>query len=293
MAFYELKNDVITLTVTSLGAEMKSLKNNKTGEEYLWQADPAYWGRTSPVLFPVVGSYKDKKTYYNGMELPSGQHGFARDLEFELISQTEDTLWFSLKDNADTYKNYPFHFELQCGYTIEENKVKVLWKVLNPSEETLHFSIGAHPAFNCPLKEGEKQADYSLLFDTDKPLVSSKLDLSVGLFSNETVTYETENGKLPITEKIFEYDTLVPEHDQVHAVSLLTPEGREYVKVTFDAPLFGIWTPIQKQAPFICIEPWYGRSDKADFNQQLTEREWGQKLEKDEVFEADYTIELN
>ena len=92
MAFYELKNDMITLGINSKGAEMKSLKNNETGLEYLWQADPAFWGRTSPILFPVVGNYKDKTTYYEGKAITLSQHGFARDTEFELVSQTEDTI---------------------------------------------------------------------------------------------------------------------------------------------------------------------------------------------------------
>ncbi len=291
MAFYELKNDVITLGINSKGAEMKSLKNNETGLEYLWQADPAFWGRTSPVLFPVVGNYKNKTTYYEGKAITLSQHGFARDTEFELTSKTEDTIWFSFESTEETYEKYPFHFKLSVGYQIKGNTVKVMWKVENPDQKTLHFSIGAHPAFNCPLNEGEKQEDYFLFFDTDKPLESSIIGAD-GFVSEETEFFYPENGKLAITANLFDNNTMVIEHDQTHEVSLLTPDGKEYVKVSYTAPLVGIWTPIEKNAPFICIEPWYGRSDRSNFNQQLVEREYGQALEPGTEFNAEYTIEV-
>lgn len=291
MAFYELKNDVITLGINSKGAEMKSLKNNETDLEYLWQADPAFWGRTSPVLFPVVGNYKDKTTYYEGKAITLSQHGFARDTEFELASQTEDTIWFSFESTEETYEKYPFHFKLSVGYQIKDNTVKVMWKVENPDNKTLHFSIGAHPAFNCPLNENEKQEDYFLFFDTDKPLESSIIGAD-GFVSEETEFFYPENGKLAITANLFDNNTMVIEHDQTHEVSLLTPDGKEYVKVSYTAPLVGIWTPIEKNAPFICIEPWYGRSDRSNFNQQLVEREYGQTLEPGTEFNAEYTIEV-
>jgi galactose mutarotase-like enzyme len=292
MSIYQLKNDHFTLEIASFGAEMKSLKSNKTGQEYLWCADPQYWGRTSPILFPLVGKYKDNKTYYKGMEITSGQHGFARDTEFEFVSQTEDTIWFALKSNEDTFAKYPFHFVLHVGYQLIDNKVKVMWKVENPDDNTLYFSIGAHPAFNCPLKEGEKLSDYFLLFDTTAPLVSQKMGTD-GFIAEDTFTVYPTDGKLAITNDLFAFNTLMLEKHQTHRISLLTPEGKEYVAVSFDAPLVAVWSPIEKNAPFICIEPWYGRSDRSTFNQQLTEREYDHSLEKDQVFTADYTIEIN
>ena len=77
MGAYQLKNEELTLTVISAGAEMKSLKDNKTEQEYLWQADPKFWGRTSPVLFPIVGNYLQKQSVYEGKTYTLSQHGFA------------------------------------------------------------------------------------------------------------------------------------------------------------------------------------------------------------------------
>lgn len=291
MALFYLKNEQITLAVESRGAEMKSLKSNETGLEYLWQADPAFWGRTSPILFPVVGKYKDNTTYYKDKTITLSQHGFARDSEFSLVSQTEDTIWFCLKDSEETLEKYPFRFELYAGYQIIKNSVKVMWKVKNPDVSTLHFSIGAHPAFHCPLHDGEDMADYSFFFDTKEPLLSRMVGKD-GFIAEETISFDTEDGMLPITKNLFDYNTMIFEDGQTHRVSLLTPEGTEYVAVSFTAPLVGIWTPVEKNAPFVCIEPWYGRSDRSLFNQRLAEREYGQKLEYNEVFEADYTIEV-
>ena len=136
---------------------MKSLKDNKTEQEYLWQADPKFWGRTSPVLFPIVGNYAQKQSVYEGKTYTLSQHGFARDMEFDLESQTEEEIWFVLKDTESTLEKYPFHFILKVGYRLSGRQVEVMWKVENPNDKKMYFSIGGHPAFNCPLKEGEKQ----------------------------------------------------------------------------------------------------------------------------------------
>ena len=146
MGAYQLKNEELTLTVISAGAEMKSLKDNKTEQEYLWQADPKFWGRTSPVLFPIVGNYVQKQSVYEGKTYTLSQHGFARDMEFDLESQTEEEIWFVLKDTESTLEKYPFHFALHIGYELCKNEVKVNWTVENTDTKELYFSIGAHPA---------------------------------------------------------------------------------------------------------------------------------------------------
>ena len=184
MGAYQLKNEELTLTVISAGAEMKSLKDNKTEQEYLWQADPKFWGRTSPVLFPIVGNYVQKQSVYEGKTYTLSQHGFARDMEFDLESQTEEEIWFVLKDTESTLEKYPFHFILKVGYRLSGRQVEVMWKVENPNEKKMYFSIGGHPAFNCPLKAEEKQSDYQLSFDTDKTLVCSILG-ETGLLTAE------------------------------------------------------------------------------------------------------------
>lgn len=288
MALFQISNDKITIQIDSMGAELRSLKEVASDREYMWNADPQYWKRTSPVLFPLVGGVKDGIYRVDGREYPMGQHGFARDTEFKLKSQAAHEIWFTLESNEDTLEKYPYPFVLELGFELVDMTVIVKWRVKNPAKECMYFSIGGHPAFLCPIETGTKQSDYRIRFDTKYSVVSSCLEN--GLASGRTVTYKLHDGELAVTEQLFDGDALVIEHDQAHRVSLAAPDGREYLTVEFDAPLFGIWSPPGKQAPFICIEPWYGRCDRADYSGDWKEREWMQMLNAGETFAADYKI---
>ena len=289
MERFQIRNESLTLEIDAHGAEMKSLTDNRTGQEYLWCGDAAYWGRTSPILFPLVGNYREKQSCFDGKWYSLSQHGFARDMDFELVSEKGDEIWFALEDSPETLEKYPFGFRLELGYRLQGRAVEVLWKVTNKNDREMYFSIGGHPAFNCPLREGEKQTDYRIGFDTCEPLTASVLDEN-GTVSERTKVLELTDGMLQITDSLFDEDALIVEHDQAHKVALYTPEGEKYLEVKFEAPLFGIWSPAGKHAPFVCIEPWYGRSDRADFGQKLEEREWGNVLKAGEVFTAVYQI---
>ena len=289
MERFQIRNESLTLEIDAHGAEMKSLIDNCSGQEYLWCGDAAYWGRTSPILFPLVGNYREKQSCFDGKWYSLSQHGFARDMDFELVSEKGDEIWFALEDSPETLEKYPFGFRLELGYRLQGRAVEVLWKVTNKNDREMYFSIGGHPAFNCPLREGEKQTDYRIGFDTCEPLTASVLDEN-GTVSERTKVLELTDGMLQITDSLFDEDALIVEHDQAHKVALYTPEGEKYLEVKFEAPLFGIWSPAGKHAPFVCIEPWYGRSDRADFGQKLEEREWGNVLKAGEVFTAAYQI---
>ena len=289
MERFQIRNESLTLETDAHGAEMKSLTDNRTGQEYLWCGDAAYWGRTSPILFPLVGNYREKQSCFDGKWYSLSQHGFARDMDFELVSEKGDEIWFALEDSPETLEKYPFGFRLELGYRLQGRAVEVLWKVTNKNDREMYFSIGGHPAFNCPLREGEKQTDYRIGFDTCEPLTASVLDEN-GTVSERTKVLELTDGMLQITDSLFDEDALIVEHDQAHKVALYTPEGEKYLEVKFEAPLFGIWSPAGKHAPFVCIEPWYGRSDRADFGQKLEEREWGNVLKAGEIFTAVYQI---
>lgn len=292
MAVYELKNDFVAIQINSMGAELKSLKKLDIGTEYLWKADPAFWGRTSPVLFPFVGLANNKEFRTKGKTYSMTQHGFARDMEFELYSQAEDAIWFVLRSDEESYKKYPYEFVLKLGYRLLEDGVEVCWRVENPGKEVLPFSIGGHPAFNCPLKEGAEQTDYLIRFDAQEQIISTRINCKNGLATDVKDIYELKDGYLPITEHLFDRDALVIEHDQAKEVALCMPDGTPYLTVQMEVPLFGIWSPPGKNAPFICIEPWYGRCDHEGFKGELKEREWGNLVAPGEVWEAAYRIRV-
>ena len=281
MSRYKLENKDIIIEADTHGAELKSLVRKDDGREYMWQADPKYWGRTAPVLFPFVGAVNHKEYRTKGQTYPMGQHGFARDMEFALESQTGDTLWFVLNSSEETLAKYPYAFVLKIGYRISGSSVEVLWHVENPAEEELPFSIGGHPAFNCP-------ENCSVHFDVAGPITSSTIE--DGLVCGKKQSYELTDGFLPVTGHLFDQDALIIEKQEVHEVSLCDETGKAYLTVHMDAPLFGLWSPTGKNAPFVCIEPWYGRCDRNDFTGDLKEREWGNLLKAGETWEAGFTI---
>jgi len=291
---YTLKNNRLEATIESFGAELMTLKDSE-GKDYLWYGDSAFWGRRSPVLFPFVGKVRDGKYRYRGVEYPMGQHGFARDKEFTFLSQSEDEIWFALESDEETLKKFPFVFRLEIGYRLVENTLKVMWKVINPAEEeTLHFSIGAHPAFLCPVEEGTVQSEYYLQLDAEEAEYYSA-SMENGLRLPEKRILKLENGRCRMVEGFFDLGdrgTYIFEDSQVKEVALVTPEGRPYVTVSFDMPLVAVWSPEKKQAPFVCIEPWCGRCDAVDFEGNLEEREWANRLAPGGVFETSYDIRI-
>lgn len=288
MALFQISNDKITIQIDSMGAELRSLKDVATGREYMWNADPKYWKRTSPVLFPLVGGVKGGVYHLDGREYPMGQHGFARDMEFQLKSQVAHEIWFTLESDEETLRTYPYPFVLELGYELADRTVIVKWRVKNPAKERMFFSIGGHPAFLCPIEEGTRQTDYGIRFDVEDQVVSTCVEN--GLVSDRKTDYKLSDGVLPVTEHLFDNDALVIESDQAHSVALVKPDGKAYLTVAFNAPLFGIWSPPTKNAPFICIEPWYGRCDRTDGALDWKERDWTQTLEAGETFEADYRV---
>lgn len=290
MAIHTLQSDALRITIEDMGAELTEIVDILTGRSYLWYGDSAYWGRRSPVLFPIVGSLKNKEYQYNGKSYSMSQHGFARDMEFSMTAHNEDTIWFCLEANEELYEKYPFQFRLEVGYQIIGRTIKVMWKVTNEDKKTMFFSIGGHPAFMCPIDKNGKQTDYYLIFNQNKSLTYSKLSRN-GLIETEGHVLPVKDGILPIDAHLFDEDALVVEGGQAHEISLAGPDLIPYVTVRFDAPLFGLWSPAKKNAPFVCIEPWYGRCDKESFEGMLADREYGQELRPGKVFEAAYTVE--
>ena len=286
-----LENEELRLTINSFGAEMTSIYHKKKETEYLWCADAAYWKRSAPVLFPFVGSLQDKTFRYEGKTYPMGQHGFARDMEFEVESQTADQVWFVLRSNEQTLEKYPLAFALHVGYHLAGRDIRVMWRVENPSEKELYFSIGGHPAFMCPLADEGRQTDYYLKFNTKKD-ITYKLITDGGVLGQDKDILPLTDGYAKVSEHLFDRDALIVEDEQASQVSLCMPDRTPYLTVSFDAPLFGLWTPVGKGAPFICIEPWYGRCDRAGFAGELKDREYGNCLGKGETFEASYQIHI-
>ena len=284
-----LSNDNLKISISRHGAELSSIQFK--GNEYLWQADPKFWKRHSPVLFPIVGSVCDGRFFVDGQEYKMSQHGFARDMDFELLAESDHEIWYQLKSDAQTLEKFPYEFILQIGYKIENNSIKVMWKVVNPSSATIHFQIGAHPAFYYRGEEQSGVKGYFGLKPTGQPnyiLIKGKGCADV---DQHYCADLDADGHLPIKADTFSKDALIFEDSQLNEVTLFTANRKPYLSVGFDAPVVGLWAP-SADSPFVCIEPWYGRCDRFNFNGEFKEKDWVEHLEAGKTFEGGYTITL-
>lgn len=288
---YLLKNEYLALTVTDAGAEMKSLINLSDDTELLWNGDKQYWGRTAPVLFPLVGRVKDDHYTENNSIYEMHQHGFARDSKFEMIEKSSSMITFSLRSSADTLKVYPYEFELRISYVLADNSLKIIWKVINPTDDDIYFSIGGHPGFMCPVNNNESQTDYYFELDCmNDSIICNSFDS--GYVTDKPYTVSLNNRKLNITSNLFDNDALVIENNQIHRVSLNGPDNHTYLTLESDAPVFGLWSPPKKNAPFVCIEPWYGRCDSSNYNGEWKDRKFSNKLTGHNTFSGGFTLTL-
>ena len=289
---HTLKNDILTVEVSGHGAELTSIRKGST--EYLWQADPAFWGRQSPVLFPIVGSVWEKRYRVEGKEYELGQHGFARDMDFTLVNATETEVRYRLESTPETLAKYPWPFVLEIAYRLHDGNLDVIWEVSNPGTEEMFFQIGAHPAFCYPDYDPQTMERGFLSFDRNEGLECIRIK-EKGCVDAET-RYPLEvpqDGLLPLTRETFDaIDTIMLQDSQIGKVTLHRADGSPWLSLSFDAPVVGIWSPPTKNAPFICIEPWYGRCDRAGYEGDYREKDWINRLGAGETFRSVYTISI-
>lgn len=270
-----MKNNILSVRIDSFGAEVKSIVKDKT--EYMWQGDAKYWKRSSPVLFPIVGRLLDDEYIYNDTTYKMSQHGFARDNEFDIISNSESECSFQFKENQSTLEKYPFKFSLIIDYKLYKNELIVKWTVENTNDEDMYFQIGAHPAFNFLngsfIEINKKTNKYEL---EGTPYIHS-------------VIPNVEIGSIEITNDVFLQDALVfDDLDQV----ILRDNNKSVTIECMGFPFIGIWSKTEKNinAPFVCIEPWHGIADCSYHDKQLRNKKGIKLLKASTTFEASYKI---
>ncbi len=284
-----LTSQKLSVIFDPFGAEIKSVKN-KNDVEFIWQGNKAVWARHAPVLFPIVGKLKDDTFSYEGKKYSLPQHGFARDMAFELVSQNSFSCVFRLSSNEETKNKYPFDFVFEIKYQLSSNTLTAFYTVKNSSEIPMHFSLGAHPGFNCPLLEHETFNDYYIKFETSEFKLT---ELSNGLRLDYQKALNLNNGKLPLTSSLFDNDAIVFENYQIHKLTLCSKISKhKIILYCQDWPNFGIWTKKGTQQ-FICLEPWYGIADSVNSDHELTSKKGIITLKPLGEFNCSYSLNFS
>lgn len=255
----ELRRDGRTALVETMGGELVSYRDEE-GVEYIWTGDERYWRGRNPLLFPIVGAAKDGHLTVGEHQYPMAQHGFARRWEFTLVERGVDWCELELSDDEETRKQYPFAFRLRVRQTLGEGGFTTRISVFNPGEGELPFCVGAHTAFRCPLRPGERYEDYELVFDEEECL-PTRLVVSPGYISDQATEpcLENTNTLTPDHALFDRLDTVVLEGLRSTAVSLRHRESGGGVRVEYgDFPMLAFWTMPGAGAPYLCIEPWQG-----------------------------------
>lgn len=283
-----LENNLIKIQISPLGAELQSIYHKENNLEYLWQADPAFWPKRSPLLFPIVGSVKNNTYSYKNKQYELPRHGFAQKKNFTVETTTPTQATFLLEDDEETRKVYPFNFQLRVHYVLNEATLSVTYDVRNNGDDDLYFSIGAHPAFAVPLVKGLDYHDYYLEFNETETLPLYTLKEGLVAASHP---YLHGEKRIPLTHELFYKDALVFKEVKSDIISLKTDKNKHGIDYNIgNFPFLGIWA--FKDANFVCIEPWEGITDSYDHNGDFTQREGTKHLSPGAMWQKEWSITM-
>ncbi|WP_291402432.1 aldose 1-epimerase family protein [Daejeonella sp.] len=286
-----LENNSLKVRINLKGAELSSVFNKLSGVEHLWQADPSVWAFHAPNLFPIVGSCLNNELLINGNKYPIKRHGFARHSQFELIDQSATQAKFQIKYSEASLEQYPYKFAFEILYKLDESKISISYQVRNLDNQIIHFSLGAHPAFNIPFNSEELMSDYYIEFSEDESLEKHLLNKD-GYFTGLTQAVPLDTRKLQLDPDLFKSDALVFKELNSREVRLKSHKSNHYISVSFpDFTSLGIWAPMG--APFVCIEPWLGYADHEGEQKEFKLKEGVISLEEFGEFAADFNIEIH
>jgi len=288
---HQISNEFLTVDTVSLGAEMKSLFFKPDSQEWLWPGLPEFWARSSPVLFPIVGKLRDNTYTYNGQSYTMPQHGFARDQEFEIAHSGPGHVVYKLSSNDSLLESYPFPFELQIAYQLENNCVHVTYQVTNIGSETMYFSLGAHPGFNCKKPDSLKDTKAFIRMDMGRELLVYRLQNGLLGAEPSEGLMSTLDGLINLTDQLIENDAMVFKTPLGRWVDLRVPGVRNSLRLAAKGwPSYGIWS--KTGAPFVCLEPWYGHADQVDATGDITQKVGILQLQTQQVWQATWSIEI-
>lgn len=285
---HTIENDILKVSVNTRGAELSGIYHKSLELEYMWNADPAFWAKQSPILFPVVGGLKNNTYFFDNRSYELPRHGFAREHNFSVAERSADRIKFRLFSNEETLQCYPFQFELDITYELRDNMLAVTYDVTNPAEHELYFSIGGHPAFKVPLVENTNYDDYYLEFNARES--SKRWAVSPdGLIDDQPMEVFHDDSIIMLKKELFAHDALVFKDLKSTQVALKCAKHTHGLDFDFTGfPFLGIWAA--KNADFVCIEPWCGIADSVHTDQQLKHKEGIIRLGPEDTFHREWKV---
>jgi galactose mutarotase-like enzyme len=284
-----LENERLYIEVEERGSQLVRIFDKKNNREVLWNADPAFWPKHSPLLFPMIGASYNKKYRVNGKEYDMPNHGFAWTSDFTFVKEGEE-LAAELVSTEESKEKYPYDFKVTVGHKLDGNKIIVSWKVENTGAEEMLYSIGAHPAFMMP--EGKKTSDMYLAFPGKGNLPFYRIAGSGCALKDDVKTLALDaDSCVKITEDFWNEDVYIFDHQELNQVALYHEDKTPYVIIHSESfPYFGVWT--KPNASFVCLEPWQGRCDRDGYTGELKDKDGIRKLAAGASEEFSYIIEI-
>lgn len=288
MDIHPLRLDGCEALVCARGAELQALRLG--GHDLLWDGGPL-WPKHAPLLFPIVGSLAGNTYHHDGRAYTLPRHGFARDRTFTWQARTDTQCSLELTEDATTLAAYPFPFRLQVHYRLSADGLDMAVMLTNPGAQPLPASLGLHPAFRWPLREGLDKGAHRLTFDQDEPGPVHRLNAD-GLLDPNPHSSPIHAGRLPLTEGLFAQDALV----------FLAPRSRGLrygaaggpaLRLTWQGfPQLGLWAKTDPGPAFLCIEPWAGHADPTDWQGAFQDKPGSFQVAPGETHHGHLTVRL-
>lgn len=258
---YTINSDNLSVGVRKKGAEICSVKLND--REFLWQGDSSFWSGQSPLLFPLVGPMHSEKI--GGMKSDMKNHGFLKEMEFDLIEQSGNHIILEAVQNQDTLKLYPFKFRILAKFKVNGKTLESFYTVINEQSKEMVYSFGLHPAFYCNDTNFE---DYYIEFPENKTIRRCRFEETGVSFENTDLVCENQK-QIVFNRDMFSKTVIINDIDFNEIKYSNTKEGELFSFSFSGFNIFSMWQP--QNAPFVCLEPWRGYNGLSNHTENVEE----------------------
>ncbi len=268
-----IRSESLTVEIEDAGAQMASVRDNKTGVQYIWQGDPNIWPRRAPLLFPIIARLKDNQYTLDGKSWTIPTHGFCRSAPFAVSDQSENAVSFRYSDTEETRKSYPFAFALTVTYSIKGRVLTKRHKIENKSEIPMFYELGGHDGFRAPLAPGENMSDYAIRIPGLNHITPYGMDEN-NMITPKNRSFALPNGRISLKPSDYRLDTVILDNLPQSKAVLVDKQDRPRVTMEFkDFPYLGIWTAAKNfDTNYVCIEPWTTLPDAVFAGRALSEK---------------------